>query len=157
MAWRCVTQTPLISECLPVNTTSVLTFLSTLRLSCNSLLNQTPSKMPSTMHVNKALSLIENDKTKILGLTISNHQNIQPGQYVPRAGQSSAHRHPHPYELTNKIPRRRPRAPEDLLPGSISIQDLPPRQPGHRRPLPIMERPRPNPALDPARLQGQGH
>lgn len=44
-------------------------------------------KMPSDTHVNNALSLIENDRTKILGLNVGNHKNIQPGQYIPRGGE----------------------------------------------------------------------
>lgn len=43
--------------------------------------------MPSNKSVETALSLIENDKTKVLGLTVGNHREIQPGQYIPRAGQ----------------------------------------------------------------------
>ncbi|KAJ6107384.1 hypothetical protein N7523_008707 [Penicillium sp. IBT 18751x] len=36
-------------------------------------------------HVSAALSLIENDKTKILGLNVGPHKNVQPGDYIPRA------------------------------------------------------------------------
>lgn len=44
--------------------------------------------MPSKTQVTAALSLIEHDRTKVLGLTVGNYQNIQPGQYIPRAGES---------------------------------------------------------------------
>ncbi|KAI3232500.1 hypothetical protein DTO012A9_1093 [Penicillium roqueforti] len=39
--------------------------------------------MPSDNHIKAALSLIE-DKSKILGLTIGNYENVQPGTYLPR-------------------------------------------------------------------------
>jgi hypothetical protein len=42
--------------------------------------------MPSDAHVKAALALIKDDESKVLGLTVGNHKNIQPGQYVPRAG-----------------------------------------------------------------------
>lgn len=42
--------------------------------------------MPKSSHVLEALSLIENDKAKILGLTVGKHANVQPGDYIPRAG-----------------------------------------------------------------------
>jgi phosphatidylethanolamine-binding protein len=41
--------------------------------------------MPNNKSVNTALSLIESDKSKILGLTIGKH-NVVPGQFIPRAG-----------------------------------------------------------------------
>lgn len=56
-----------------------------------------PTKMPSENSVKAALSLIENDKSKILGLTVGSHQNVQPGDYIPRAGKHlnnlAFHRH----------------------------------------------------------------
>ncbi|KAJ5443169.1 hypothetical protein N7445_004282 [Penicillium cf. griseofulvum] len=39
--------------------------------------------MPSDNHVKAAFSLIE-DKTKLLGLTIGIHENVQPGTWIPR-------------------------------------------------------------------------
>lgn len=42
--------------------------------------------MPTDQHVSAALSLIENDKSKILGLNVGPHKNVQPGDYIPRAG-----------------------------------------------------------------------
>ncbi|KAI2607236.1 putative protease inhibitor [Hypoxylon fragiforme] len=50
--------------------------------------------MPKSSHVLEALSLIENDKAKILGLTVGKHANVQPGDYIPRADAQS------PPELT---------------------------------------------------------
>jgi hypothetical protein len=41
--------------------------------------------MPTDNHVKKAFSLIENDKSKVLGLTAGD-QAIQPGQYLARSG-----------------------------------------------------------------------
>jgi hypothetical protein len=41
--------------------------------------------MPSDKHVKAAFSLIE-DKSKVLGLTIGKHENVQPGAYIPRGG-----------------------------------------------------------------------
>lgn len=40
--------------------------------------------MPTDNHVKKAFSLIENDKSKVLGLTAGD-QAIQPGQYLARS------------------------------------------------------------------------
>jgi hypothetical protein len=42
--------------------------------------------MPTDQHVSAALSLIENDKSKVLGLTVGKHHNVQPGDYIPRGG-----------------------------------------------------------------------
>lgn len=42
--------------------------------------------MPSDAHVKAALALIKGDESKVLGLTVGDHKNIQPGQYVPRGG-----------------------------------------------------------------------
>ena len=36
--------------------------------------------------VEKALSAIEEDKSKVLGLSFKLHPDIQPGQFIPRAG-----------------------------------------------------------------------
>jgi hypothetical protein len=41
--------------------------------------------MPTNDHVKKAFSLIENDKSKVLGLKAGD-QAIQPGQYLARSG-----------------------------------------------------------------------
>jgi uncharacterized protein YegL len=46
----------------------------------------TSSTMPTDQHVSAALSLIEQDKSKILGLNVGTHKNVQPGEYIPRAG-----------------------------------------------------------------------
>ncbi|XDG09010.1 hypothetical protein ABKA04_008625 [Annulohypoxylon sp. FPYF3050] len=40
--------------------------------------------MPPQNSVKEALSLIENDKSKILGLTVGKHANVQPGQHIPK-------------------------------------------------------------------------
>ncbi|OTB00529.1 hypothetical protein M426DRAFT_65633 [Hypoxylon sp. CI-4A] len=45
--------------------------------------------MPINKSVKAALSLIENDKSKVLGLSIGQHKNIQPGQYVAKADAQS--------------------------------------------------------------------
>ncbi|KAI2602143.1 putative protease inhibitor [Hypoxylon sp. NC1633] len=39
-----------------------------------------PSNLAET-----ALSLIESDKSKVLGLTVGKHANVQPGQYIAKA------------------------------------------------------------------------
>ncbi|KAJ9488664.1 hypothetical protein VN97_g4624 [Penicillium thymicola] len=39
--------------------------------------------MPSDNHVKAGLALIE-DKSKVLGLTIGSHENVQPGTWLPR-------------------------------------------------------------------------
>ncbi|KAJ5958352.1 uncharacterized protein N7479_005502 [Penicillium vulpinum] len=39
--------------------------------------------MPSDNHIKAAMSLIE-DKSKVLGLTIGIHENVQPGTWLPR-------------------------------------------------------------------------
>ncbi|KAI1410304.1 putative protease inhibitor [Hypoxylon sp. FL1857] len=41
--------------------------------------------MPSNNSVKTAMSLIENDKSKVLGLSIGKHTNIQPGDHIPKA------------------------------------------------------------------------
>ncbi|KAI1208350.1 putative protease inhibitor [Annulohypoxylon truncatum] len=41
--------------------------------------------MPSQKSVKAALSLIENDKSKVLGVSVGKVANIQPGQYIPKA------------------------------------------------------------------------
>ncbi|KAI1084268.1 putative protease inhibitor [Whalleya microplaca] len=45
--------------------------------------------MPANNSVKAALSLIENDKSKILSLTVGKHANIETGQYIPRADAQS--------------------------------------------------------------------
>ncbi|KAJ5146261.1 Protease inhibitor (Tfs1) [Penicillium bovifimosum] len=42
--------------------------------------------MAPIKHFHAGQSLIENDKSKILGLTIGKHENLQPGTYIPRGG-----------------------------------------------------------------------
>ena len=42
--------------------------------------------MPSDAQVKAALALIKDDESKVLGLNVGKHKNVQPGQYVPRAG-----------------------------------------------------------------------
>ncbi|KAK9321082.1 phosphatidylethanolamine-binding protein [Lipomyces orientalis] len=44
--------------------------------------------MPANESVNTALSLIENDKSKILGLTVGKY-NVVPGQFIPRSDAQS--------------------------------------------------------------------
>jgi hypothetical protein len=41
--------------------------------------------MPSDSHIEAGLSLID-DKSKVLGLTIGSHENVQPGTWLPRKG-----------------------------------------------------------------------
>lgn len=78
--------------------------------------------MPSNTHVNAGLSLIENDKTKILGLTVGNHQNVQPGQYIPRAGEypDTAYAIPMPSEhgltRSTQMPKSPLRSPSRACP-----------------------------------------
>ena len=43
-------------------------------------------KMPSDAQVKAALALIKDDESKVLGLNVGKHKNVQPGQYVPRTG-----------------------------------------------------------------------
>ncbi|KAJ5612024.1 protease inhibitor (Tfs1) [Penicillium lagena] len=45
--------------------------------------------MPSDTSIQAAFSLIKNDQSKILSLTVGSHQNVQPGQYIPRADAQS--------------------------------------------------------------------
>ncbi|KAI1455967.1 putative protease inhibitor [Annulohypoxylon moriforme] len=45
--------------------------------------------MPPNASVKAGLSLIENDKSKILGLTIGKFADIQPGQYIDKADAKS--------------------------------------------------------------------
>jgi hypothetical protein len=39
------------------------------------------------------MSLIEADKTKVLGLTVGSRENVQPGQFVPRSGKIDRTKH----------------------------------------------------------------
>jgi hypothetical protein len=41
--------------------------------------------MPSSESMERALALIDNDKSKVLGVAVGKH-DIEPGQYVPKAG-----------------------------------------------------------------------
>ena len=43
--------------------------------------------MPQSNAVEKALSLIKEDTSKVLGLKVGQHLDVQPGQYIPRAGE----------------------------------------------------------------------
>ncbi|KAJ5619064.1 protease inhibitor (Tfs1) [Penicillium lagena] len=45
--------------------------------------------MPSEKSVKAALALIENDKSKLLGLKVGQHASVEPGQYIPRADAQS--------------------------------------------------------------------
>lgn len=45
--------------------------------------------MPANNSVNKALSLAKDDPSKVLGLDVGNHANVQPGQYIGRADAQS--------------------------------------------------------------------
>lgn len=44
--------------------------------------------MPSEKQVEAAFKLIENDKSKVLGLTIGSNENVQPGTWLSREGKS---------------------------------------------------------------------
>ncbi|KAI2466777.1 putative protease inhibitor [Annulohypoxylon bovei var. microspora] len=46
--------------------------------------------MPSNSSIKAGLSLIENDKSKILGLAVGKLADVQPGQYIPKADAQSA-------------------------------------------------------------------
>ncbi|RJE20730.1 protease inhibitor Tfs1 [Aspergillus sclerotialis] len=46
--------------------------------------------MPSEETVRKGLSLIENDTTKVLGLKVGDHDNVQPGQFIAKADAQKA-------------------------------------------------------------------
>ncbi|KAI1775493.1 putative protease inhibitor [Hypoxylon cercidicola] len=46
--------------------------------------------MPVSSSVKTALSLIETDKSKVLGLTIGKHADVQPGQFIPKADARAA-------------------------------------------------------------------
>ncbi|KAJ5223548.1 phosphatidylethanolamine-binding protein [Penicillium chermesinum] len=41
--------------------------------------------MPSEKSIATGLKLIESDKSKILNLKVGSHENVEPGQYIPRA------------------------------------------------------------------------
>lgn len=44
--------------------------------------------MPPNKSVQAGLELIKKDPSKVLGLSIGKHSITEPGQYVPRAGES---------------------------------------------------------------------
>ncbi|KKK16035.1 hypothetical protein P175DRAFT_0513075 [Aspergillus ochraceoroseus IBT 24754] len=45
--------------------------------------------MPANHSIKKALSLIQNDASKVLGLNVGRYEDVQPGQYIPRADAQS--------------------------------------------------------------------
>ncbi|KAI1660671.1 putative protease inhibitor [Daldinia decipiens] len=45
--------------------------------------------MPSNNSVKTALSLIDSDKSKVLGLSVGKHVNVEPGLYIPKADAQS--------------------------------------------------------------------
>ncbi|KAF7716498.1 Protease inhibitor Tfs1 [Penicillium ucsense] len=45
--------------------------------------------MHSEAHIQTALTLIENDESKVLGLNVGQHKDVRPGQYIPRADAQS--------------------------------------------------------------------
>ncbi|KAJ5921252.1 protease inhibitor (Tfs1) [Penicillium verhagenii] len=45
--------------------------------------------MPSQKSIQAGLSLIESDKSKLLGLSVGKHGNVEPGVYIPRADAQS--------------------------------------------------------------------
>lgn len=49
--------------------------------------------MPTSKSIEKALSLIKgDDASSVLGLRVGTHTDVQPGQYIPRAGELSQHK-----------------------------------------------------------------
>lgn len=68
--------------------------------------------MPSNTTVQPALELIKRDPSKILGLTVGKHNVTEPGQYIPRAGESPRHYPPasRAFPVLRPLPRlARPR------------------------------------------------
>ncbi|KAH6893487.1 putative protease inhibitor [Thelonectria olida] len=45
--------------------------------------------MPSNHSVQQAIQLIERGPSKVLGLNVGPHNNVQPGQYIPKADAQS--------------------------------------------------------------------
>ncbi|KAI8956639.1 putative protease inhibitor [Daldinia sp. FL1419] len=45
--------------------------------------------MPVNNSVKTAMSLIEKDKSKVLGLSVGKHTNVEPGLYIPKADAQS--------------------------------------------------------------------
>ncbi|KKK12617.1 hypothetical protein AOCH_002312 [Aspergillus ochraceoroseus] len=64
--------------------------------------------MPANHSIKKALSLIQNDASKVLGLNVGRYEDVQPGQYIPRAGKKNIIVRPLIYQegldKTNLIP-----------------------------------------------------
>ncbi|GES62764.1 putative protease inhibitor [Aspergillus terreus] len=46
--------------------------------------------MPANNSVKRALSLIKQDSSKVLGLQVGSHTNVEPGQYIGRADAQSS-------------------------------------------------------------------
>ena len=42
--------------------------------------------MPSNESIKKTVSLIENDKSKVLRFNMGKHANVETGKYIPKAG-----------------------------------------------------------------------
>jgi hypothetical protein len=62
--------------------------------------------MPAIKSVDIALTMIKNDNSKILDLTVGTHK-VTPGQQIPKAGRSRniakiSHEHSHAAHLANK-------------------------------------------------------
>lgn len=116
--------------------------------------------MPIQPSVTSALSLIENDKSKQLSLSLDG-KAIGLDQYVSRAGKStpliplsSASFFPHnkPRKTTLNVSRiTKPTHPHPLY--RNSRQNLHRHRPGPKRPLPLPTNLITNPALDPTRSQ----
>ena len=99
--------------------------------STHSHLNRYLFTMPKSNNFEKALSAIKDDTSKVLGMKVGKHENVQPGTYIPRAGELDleCYYNHNTIELTNlRVCIRRPVAPRALLPGPLAGQDL------HHRP-----------------------
>lgn len=109
--------------------------------------------MPENKSLTEAISQIENDPSKLLGLKIGPH-NVQVGQYIPKSGSfTSQYLQSYLQTNTNK-PRSDIRSPTHL-PQRIPRQVLHHRHSGPRRALPVILPSRPNPTLDPVRPQAK--
>lgn len=105
------------------------------------------AKMPSYKNIDSYLDQIQKDKTPVLGLTVGKHSDVTPGVKIPKAGMSLVFSSKTPYMTYNEIYRRS--KPPGVAPPPIPLikRHLPHDRNRHRRSLPLLARPRSNPAL----------
>lgn len=81
--------------------------------------------MPPNKSVQAGLELIKKDPSKVLGLTIGKHNITEPGQYVPRAGESLTSGHVPPSLQLDHPPPLPPSQPSAVVTSLMTMSSLP--------------------------------